>query len=186
MNIDDEAIFNIDEYLQHRGLNRKDFSQQVRDFFDENTDYHYGRLLYRDYIAECRGFNMTKVDDQDRLWYEVEDVRIRKFRLKWKTRGLDDIPIGKVERFSKSLRHAHRNAKWPTPIFYKKDMLAIARTLTYIRIFPPVESIYQKYLDSHSRLVLGPTPELSRCWNEIRSHPHWKKHQDISHAFSIG
>ena len=166
----DESRYEIEDYLDKIGIDADRFYPRIRQFLDRSR-FHYRRLLIRDRIAAHidPGLAPASPAGQKKVWEEVVRViRVDKATLtRWKS-GETDPPW---EQLFKYFDHTDCPCE-DLPIMDRSAAirLAIARTLTYILVFP-----WPRVPDS------GKVPEaLSRCWQIASNHKYYQRFHDIN------
>ena len=161
-----QALFG---YCHSYGFDLDRLSWQARDFFYA-SQVHHARLAYRDAIARCLGLNMQRPDERKLLWEQTVEALnpYRRYGVEWKT-GQTDMPLDSVRAFAAHLRLSR--ADFIAPSFSDEQIpslrLAIARTVTYLRVFPP------RMENGLPDADVFPA-ELERCWKKLRRHPHYR------------
>jgi hypothetical protein len=169
------ANLTVETYLAKYGFDTYAFPTKVRDFFVESR-HHRQRLAYRDAIAACLGLDMTKPRDRDTLWWKVatEQGLDRKMRINWNT-GHVDPQLEQLDTYFPGFYDAHPNCKEPeSGDILDPVRVGIARTLTYIRLFPPENPLCEL-----PDAALIPT-ELTKCWDTLRRHVHYRRHRNLN------
>lgn len=154
-------------YLSGLGLNANEFMTGVRVFY-EGAQIHYYRLAFRDAIAACLGLDMAKREGRSELWERMAEERVisRKTAGRWYS-GESDPPLDKLMIYFSTLRV---DCQWPHVERIEAVRTGIARTLTYIRVFPP-----QKPASKFNR---NPDKVLTECWTMLRRHEYyWNEHR---------
>lgn len=180
---DTRANVTIERYLSLYGFDESAFSAKIRNFFVESRRHHQ-RLAYGKAMAACLGLDITNPRDRDALWWKVasEHALDRKMRIKWNT-GEADPQLEELDIYFPRFCATHPSCTIPA----SDDILApvrlgIARTLTYIRVFPP-ETTPKEFSDATTV-----APEVEACWATLRRHVHYRRHRDLNqHALdSVG
>jgi hypothetical protein len=171
----ESALPYIRKYVYYElGRDPVDFLKDVMRFYEESP-LHYLRATLRDWIAAyLRETKNDKLDmnlegDRRKVWEEVACfLNVDKStRSRWLD-GSIDPPLDKIHLYL-STSECPRPKSELTEFEDKAALvrMAVARTLTYVRVFPPGPSRAR---------VPRETPELlNRCWRAIVRHPHYRR-----------
>ncbi len=159
----------LGQYLEPRGLDLDDFAAQIRDYFKSSLEHH-DRLVYRNALAGCLNLDMAREKDRDTLWKTVAGQHeiARKVRGQWLT--------GEIDPPRELLKQSLLQLVCPgveSQLAALFDLAApvrmgIARTLTYIQVFPSRESVNVDLLNKHA------SAELRKCWAMLRRHVYYR------------
>lgn len=159
-------------YIHDRGIwmDLDAFAESIRHFFDE-SQIHHSRLAWRDAIGECLGLDMTSPRDRDALWRQIATERgcNRKTRIQWSSEEIDP-PVEELRIYFRSLRSNGRQPQLDDVIGPVRA--GIARTLVYIRVFPPAKA---------GADVTDAKPEsVKHCREQMRKHVHYRKRRNLN------
>lgn len=173
----DAARVTLRGYVNDYGFDLDSLAWDVRTFFFASRP-HYKRLAYRDAIASCLGYDMNQEHDRTRLWNHVvnELNPKRRYGGPWRT-GREDIPLDDLRSFAADLHLARADFSCPlSDDLLPATKLAIARTITFIRLLPPRNGRTRHELPDAEHLP----QTISLCWGILRKHPHYRKKKTLN------
>jgi hypothetical protein len=153
----------LGKYLNERGLGLDEFCTEVRNIFVDSL-HHYDRLAYRDALAECLGLKSEK--DRDTLWKTIASPQgiSRKVRIQWEIGELDPPPEVLKRHLLRIVCPGLQSKLTAFLDLNAPVQMGIARTLVYIRVFPPYDKGFQS----------GHPKEVQTCWDDLRRHAHYR------------
>lgn len=165
------AAMDIQPYLKGRGIDITSFVRDVRNFYAEAQN-HYSRLAFRDRIAACLGLDVSKSGTRRKPWELMaqELGTDRKTAGRWCSGEIDPS----LQEIWKYFHRLHMPCQHPDMQRLEPIRTGIARTLVFIRVFPP--QTLHPVLDESE---IKDKPILDECWARLRSHPHYKNEQRL-------
>ena len=161
----------LSDCLSTHGHTLDTFADRVRICFVE-AQCHHARIKYATAIATRTGLNMYVPSDRIALWEMLarEYVISRKEQARWASEGLDR-PLNPVLTYANKVACTSPEVSLPR-IDDSTEMVqsGIARTLTFIRVFPP--KLTAAPLDGAEHIVV-----IKRCWEMLQDHPSYKCHK---------
>jgi hypothetical protein len=160
----------IFQYIESYGHDAPVFLSRVRLFFADSQIHHY-RQSYRDVLASSLGLDLSQQSRRDEFWYRMATdlATTRKTRGTWYTGQIDPPLEPTVQIASRHCVAGHDHLLPTAQDLIASVRTAVARTVTYIRLFPPAKP-------DEAIPDFGSIPDgLKQCWKILRRHPRFRQ-----------
>lgn len=163
------ASVGLRPYLEHYGLQLPDFADRLRRVFLE-SQWHYARLTYQAAVATHHCQTLSTAAGRNELWTRIgaETGTARVIQKHWRD-GVADPPAEPLFAYLAKLAVITRDFDLPAVTdAISAVQLGIARTLTFIRVFPPRNPHVGPYETDNTM------QDLLACWRMLRAHTHYR------------